>query len=231
MNNFKTFIGIYVLSVVAFVLNLYVIHPSIEQVESRRDVEDFNVTLYRTLSPSVVQIYHTQAKHNSTGSGVYIADNILVTNYHVIEPSLAAGTEIEVVTTEGTFTGEIIEHVKELDLALVRTKDYKGVASTLGDSSTLTVGTPAISIGASYGIYSVFGSGYITGLNHKIWFTPTVAALIVSTGIVPGNSGGAVYNTKGHLIGISYAGMRGSDNIGFAIPINLVKETFKEYLR
>ena len=98
------------------------------------------------------------------------------------------------------------------------------------DRDCLNIGDKSISIGSSFGYYSTLGVGHITGLNRHVSLAPYKGIISASTGIMPGNSGGGLFNSDGELIGITYAGMRGSDNMGFAIPINLVKEKFKKYL-
>lgn len=225
----RVLISVIFLSILSYTMLVTYILPSSKYFVDYSSSGEFITGFYERVSPSVAQIYNSPDGNKATGSGVYIADNMIITNHHVIKGAGEKGI-VTVITNQGIFHGKILERYPDLDLALVFTFKNKGISAKLGNSSKLKIGNEAISIGASYGMYSTLGVGYVTGLNRFLTLAPYSGIISISTGIMPGNSGGGVFNRKGELIGISHARMKASDNMGFAIPVDLVKEKFKFYL-
>lgn len=172
-----------------------------------------------------------------TGSGVIISeDGFIVTNNHVV----SGASEIEVTVGENkTFKADIIGTDPATDVALLKI-DAKGLpVIPMGDSDNLRLGEWVLAIGSPYGLTSTITAGIVSAKGRSMpnysgefkieSFIQTDAA------VNPGNSGGALVNIKGELIGIntaiisqtgSYAGY------SFAIPVNIVKkiaDDFKEY--
>lgn len=220
-----------IFSVLMFILVMLQVMPYAFPAE--RDVPEntYMVDFYRKHSLSVVKVYGNFSGRVNSGSGVYITRHILVTNYHVVKYVIEnKNTKVLIVTPKGVEVGVVVAIYPEKDLAFVETLKVKGFPAILGDSSTLSIGEKVVSIGSSKGHYNTLGVGYITGLHRIIPLPGGKDVISVSTGIMPGNSGGAVFNWKGELVGVSFAGTNGLDNLGFMIPINLVKEKFKTYL-
>ncbi|WP_392566383.1 Do family serine endopeptidase [Utexia brackfieldae] len=163
----------------------------------------------------------------SQGSGVIIdADNgYIITNNHVIDNA----ETIKIILNDGReFEGKLIGRDPQSDIALVKISDAKKLtAIKLANSDTLKVGDFAVAIGNPFGIGQTVTSGIIsalarTGLNMNGFenFIQTDAS------INRGNSGGALINLNGELIGINTAIIApggGNVGIGFAIPSNMVK--------
>lgn len=161
------------------------------------------------------------------GSGVIIDANkgYVVTNNHVIDNA----EKITVVLNDGReYSAKLIGRDPQTDIALLQLDDAKKlVALTLADSDKLRVGDYAVAIGNPFGLGQTVTSGIIsalarTGLNMNGFenFIQTDAS------INRGNSGGALVNLKGELIGINTAIIApggGNIGIGFAIPSNMVK--------
>lgn len=229
LESIRKMLALVLISTISYGLFVNIILPSSRAFINYTN-EEFIVDFYNKLSPSVVQVSNDSDGNSSTGSGVYIAENLVVTNHHVIQGTQPGGI-VTVISNQGVFMGVLIKDYPMSDLALILTYDNPGIPVKMTDSNTLKVGDRAISIGASFGFYSTLGVGYVTGLDRFVGLPPFSGIISVSTGIMPGNSGGPVFNVKGELIGISYAGMRSSDNMGFVIPVNLVREKFKEFLK
>ncbi|HDL7646794.1 TPA: serine endoprotease DegP [Yersinia enterocolitica] len=161
------------------------------------------------------------------GSGVIIdaAKGYVVTNNHVVDNA----TKINVKLSDGrSFDAKVIGKDPRTDIALLQLKDAKNLtAIKIADSDQLRVGDYTVAIGNPYGLGETVTSGIVSalgrsGLNVENYenFIQTDAA------INRGNSGGALINLNGELIGINTAILApdgGNIGIGFAIPSNMVK--------
>jgi len=168
-----------------------------------------------------------QQKFRALGSGVVIDANkgYVVTNNHVVENA----TKIQVQLSDGRkYDAKVIGKDPRSDIALIQLKDAKDLtAIKIADSDALRVGDYTVAIGNPYGLGETVTSGIVSalgrsGLNVENYenFIQTDAA------INRGNSGGALVNLNGELIGINTAILApdgGNIGIGFAIPSNMVK--------
>ncbi len=171
---------------------------------------------------------------NSLGSGVIVdATGIIITNNHVIKN----GTEIRVVLSDKReFDAELVLTDERTDLAVLRIEPDGDplVALSLGDSDALEVGDLVLAIGNPFGVGQTVTSGIVSalartrvGVSSYQFFIQTDAA------INPGNSGGALVDMKGRLIGINtaiFSRSGGSNGIGFAIPVNMVRSVIEQTL-
>ncbi|MGQ8818832.1 serine endoprotease DegP [Serratia sp. NA_13] len=169
----------------------------------------------------------TQQKFQALGAGVVIdaAKGYVVTNNHVVENA----NKIQVKLSDGRkFDAKVIGKDPRSDIALIQLKDFKNLtAIKMADSEQLRVGDYTVAIGNPYGLGETATSGIVSalgrsGLNIENYenFIQTDAA------INRGNSGGALVNLNGELIGINTAILApdgGNIGIGFAIPSNMVK--------
>ena len=164
----------------------------------------------------------------SLGSGVVIdADKgYIVTNHHVVE----GAQEIAVTMHNGHhFKAKLIGSDPEADVAVVQT-DIKGLqAIPFGDSDKLRVGDFAVAIGNPFGLGQTVTSGIVSALGRTgLGIEGYENFIQTDASINPGNSGGALVNLRGELIGINTAilaaGGAGNVGIGFAIPINMVRQ-------
>ncbi|WP_239952888.1 serine endoprotease DegP [Pantoea sp. Z09] len=168
-----------------------------------------------------------QEKFRALGSGVVInaEKGYVVTNNHVVDNA----TKIQVQLSDGRrYDGKVIGKDPRSDIALVQLIDAKNLtAIKIADSDNLRVGDYTVAIGNPYGLGETVTSGIVSalgrsGLNVENYenFIQTDAA------INRGNSGGALVNLNGELIGINTAILApdgGNIGIGFAIPSNMVK--------
>lgn len=226
----KTIFSITLLSILSYAMLVLYILPSSKYFVNYNSDEKFRVVLYKNISPSVVQLLSGKGGGAGSGSGVYIADYLVVTNSHVASLSTKEGM-MTVVTGRDSFQGKVLENYPKKDLALVYTPKNKGVPVRLGNSDMLEVGEEVISIGSPFGHYNTLGTGYITGLGRSLFLPPYISIISSSAGIMPGSSGGGLFDLKGNLVGIPFAGVRNNSTLGFVIPVNVVREKFKFYLR
>ncbi|HEX9774179.1 MAG TPA: trypsin-like peptidase domain-containing protein [Actinomycetota bacterium] len=189
--------------------------------------------------PSIVQITVASDVGTGLGSGViYSPDGFVLTNNHVVcEPRLLDGScprsEIEVLLPSGevlpaAVVGTAIE--TGVDIAVLKVvSDEPLPAATFGSSKDLVVGELAVAIGNPFGLESTVTAGIISGLhrneslNGGVRFTD---AIQTDAPINQGNSGGALANSRGEVIGINTAivGGQGNVGVGFAIPIDIARK-------
>ncbi len=170
------------------------------------------------------------------GSGVILSsDGYIVTNSHVVDNGDAGDIRI-VFADETSAPGEVIWSDAALDLAIVKTDRTDLEPVIIGSSEAVKVGDKAIAIGNPLGLdlQSTLTSGYISGLDRSITVEggATMSGLIqTDAAINEGNSGGALLNSAGQLIGINTAKAGGTaSGIGFAIPIDTVKPIIEKVI-
>ncbi len=176
----------------------------------------------------------TEKREIGGGSGFIISsDGLALTNRHVVADTTASYT---VLTNDGKkHEVEIIAKDQVLDIAVLRIKDGPFTALPLGDSDKIKVGQTAIAIGNALGEFeNTVSVGVISGLYRSIIAADNFGqaealdeVIQTDAAINPGNSGGPLLDLKGLVIGVNVAVARGSENIGFALPINLIKNVIE----
>jgi serine protease Do/serine protease DegQ len=170
----------------------------------------------------------------SAGSGVIFnaQSGYILTNAHVVENA----TEITVTLQDGRdVQAEIVGRDVPSDVAVLKVKADGLTQIPFGDSATMEVGDFVVAIGNPFGLQHTVTSGIISGLSRS-GINPDGYEDFIQTdaSINPGNSGGALVNLKGELIGINTAILSksgGNIGIGFAIPINMVKNVTDQLLK
>ncbi len=173
---------------------------------------------------------------SGAGSGVIIAkEGYIITNNHVID----GADNVMVRTNDGTeYKAEVIGSDSSSDIAVLKIDagDKELTVATVGDSDSLIVGETVVAIGNPLGeLGGSVTDGIISALDREIEIDgETMTLLQHNAAVNPGNSGGALFNARGELIGIVNAKSSGEDieGIGFAIPVNdaiSVMEQLVEY--
>jgi len=167
----------------------------------------------------------------SLGSGVIISeDGYIVTNNHVINE--ADEVTVTLPNSDKEYKAKIIGKDPLTDLAVIKidAKDLKPIK--LGDSSKLKPGDIVFAIGNPFAIGETVTQGIVSGLNRSNVGINTYENFIqTDAAINPGNSGGALVDSRGALIGINSAIITrsgGNNGIGFAIPVNMMKDVVKK---
>lgn len=179
--------------------------------------------------------FHTTSA--AAGSGFILTDDgYIITNYHVIENS----DSITVSLYDGTtYEAELIGYDKSNDIAVLKVEAEGLTPVVIGDSENLNVGDSVIAIGNPLGELTFsLTSGAVSALDREITLSNSVTMELIQTdcAINSGNSGGALFNLYGEVVGVTNAKYSGSgggasiDNIGFAIPINQVKDIIKSII-
>ena len=212
-------------------------NESMESVVVKKSIE--SVVGINTISKVVQQsFFGPQSGYvEGIGSGSIVSnDGYIVTNSHVVSDGDVK--EINVLFNNGdTAKAKLVWNDSSLDLAVIKVDENKNKenlkAIDIGDSDEIGVGDRVVAIGNPLGfeLQSTVTSGIISGLNRSVSFNTGVqmdGLMQTDAAINSGNSGGALLNSQGQLIGINTAKAGNSDGIGFAIPINIVKPVIEK---
>jgi S1-C subfamily serine protease len=178
-----------------------------------------------------------QNQESNIGSGFIIsADGLVITNKHVVQDT--SSTYKVLTNDDKKYDVEKIYRDPLNDLAILKINASGLKPLKLGDSSKLKLGQMAVAIGTPLGEFkNTVTSGIISGLGRGITagspFEGSVEKLdnVIQTdaAISPGNSGGPLLNSAGEVIGINTAVASEGQNIGFAIPVNIVKDLINKF--
>ena len=157
------------------------------------------------------------------GSGFFVGDNLIATNYHVIEG--AARGSAKLVGQFSTYTIEDVTATdKTNDLALLKVTVSGIKPLPLGNSSDVKIGETVYVAGNPRGLEGTFSNGIISSRRDPY----TKERLQMTAPISPGSSGGPVLNSKGEVIGVSFMTLVGGQNLNFAIPSRYLTELLTE---
>lgn len=211
------------------------------------------------VSPSVVEIQSSSTAGQSTGSGVVVTESgEILTNNHVVSGAQQVRVTF---SDGSTATADVVGTDPDLDMALVKVQGKSGLKpAVLGDSDSLKVGDEVVAIGSPEGLSGSVTSGIVSALDRDVTVekeqqqpqggeqwpfgfgggqyngrlgseTTTYQAIQTDASLNPGNSGGALVDMNGRIVGINSAmyapedgSSAGSVGLGFAIPVNDVKQ-------
>jgi len=186
-----------------------------------RDVQD----LVKQIGEAVVQVRTPEG----LGSGFFInADGYLITNFHVIEGETEISVEVY-HQTDGQLARDTYKQVRIVainkfhDLALLHIEDKatpKFKFITLGSADALTVGDSVFAIGSPLGLERTVTQGIISTKTREL---EGELYLQTTAQINPGNSGGPLFNMAGDVVGVTNMKITFGEGLGFAIPVELVK--------
>jgi serine protease Do len=208
--------------------------PSVLTVSIRRQEQRFNPFSF---GPFGFQLPgEMEEVQRDIGTGFVVdSSGLVVTNKHVVSDVQASYLVIDKDNKEYTVTD--IYRDPANDLAIIRVEGLSKPALPMGDSDSVRVGEPAIAIGTALGEFpQSVTSGIVSGVGRGIQAGGAGVGLenlenVIQTdaAINPGNSGGPLLNAAGEVIGVNVAVTQGAENIGFAIPINIVKESINNF--
>ena len=197
------------------------------------------VDISERLIPSIVGVISTIGVNSifgsttveGSGSGIIVReDGYIVTNEHVISDAKS----VVVVLSDGSeYPANVIGTDKSNDIAVIKIEETELPAVILGISGQIKVGEPVVAIGNPFGqkFASTVTSGIISGLNRTVTVDSGQYTLLqTDASINEGNSGGALVNCFGQVIGINSAKMQSAEGIGFAIPIDVAKPVIEQII-
>ena len=170
------------------------------------------------------------------GTGFVVDESgLIVTNKHVVS---ATNAEYKVIDKEGTeHTVEKIYRDPTNDLAILQVSGAALEPLAMGDSGVLRVGESVIAIGTALGEFRhTVTTGVISGIGRSITagngfsaFEELQNVIQTDAAINPGNSGGPLLNNRGEVIGVNVAVSANAQNVGFALPINVIKDSIANF--
>lgn len=212
------------------------------------------------VSPSVVSIRVASASGQGQGSGVVLdEEGRVLTNNHVVTGA-GDGAQIQIVLADGRVFADVrvVGLDPATDLAVLQIVDPPAdlVPATLGDSETVVAGQPVMAVGNPLGLSDSVTTGIVSAVNRPVTTSASEAqpdrfsggaaaaepvvtnAIQTDAAVNPGNSGGALVDASGAVVGIpssiastaTGAGQAGSIGLGFAIPVNEAKRIADELI-
>lgn len=177
--------------------------------------------IYAKCAPSVflISTYDVRGDAYATGSGFFVdANGTAVTNYHVIENAF----KVDISTTDGKVYSDVkvLAYSITHDIAILKVGGSGFPYLTIGDSSKIKGGEVVYAIGNPRGLTSSITDGLISNVRREDYDN----RIQISVPISPGNSGGALINGKGAVIGITQSTLVTGQNLNFAVPINMAME-------
>jgi serine protease Do len=220
------------------------------EIVGQRIVEEESETIdvIEKVSPSVVSIVvktvnidffsgSAMTYESGIGTGFIVDPNgLIITNNHVVEGSEA---EYSVVLKDGTtYEVDRINRDSYSDIAILEITARGLPTVEFGDSESLKVGQRAIAIGNALGRFdNTVTVGVVSGIAREVQASSgfgrakTYESVIqTDAALNPGNSGGPLLNSSGQVIGVNVATTMGAENIGFAIPVNVVKPILASFI-
>ena len=191
------------------------------------------------IEPAVVELVVTTSQGEQIGSGVIIdSKGDIVTNYHIVNGE----NSITVVLYNGNKEqAQLVGTSTSNDLAVVHIQPFANMTvAQIGNSSALVVGQEVLAIGNPLGITETATKGIVSALNRSVTeSTGTTISNAIQTdaAVNPGNSGGALINLQGQLIGIptltavNTESNTAANGVSFAIPSNLVQTVVQQILQ
>lgn len=175
-------------------------------------------SIYHSAKQSIISIvaYDKLGAPSSLGSGFFIEDNKIATNYHVVK---GASTVVYKHIGESAFndTEQITSYSESLDIAIIKTKK-KEKPLTLSKSKDINVGEEVIAIANPMGLDGSISKGIVSairGTGEYRYYKTTVP-------ISPGSSGAPLFDNNGIVVGITTSKLKDSQNLNFAIPSELI---------
>jgi serine protease Do len=181
----------------------------------------------------------------ASGSGIIISeDGYILTNNHIVNSSSsnsyyelekASKVSVYLYNDETEYEATIIGTDEQTDLAVIKIDKTGLTPAELGDSDSVNVGEFAMAIGNPLGMESSVTAGIVSAVNRKVTDSDGKTFTLIQTdaAINSGNSGGALVNSEGQVIGINTLKLSGTgiEGMGFAIPINSTKDIYEQLIQ
>ena len=186
---------------------------------------------FQQQQPSQDQGSAGQKQEVGAGSGFIVSsDGLVVTNKHVVSDQSASYTVM--TNDEKKYDAKVLAIDQVNDVAILKIEAVNLPVLDLGDSSNLQIGQTVIAIGNSLGEFrNTVSKGIISGLKRNVTAgsglgdSENLSEVIqTDAAINPGNSGGPLLDIQGKVIGVNVAMAQGAQNVGFALPINIIKK-------
>ena len=225
-----------------------------EQI-SLLDYSDTAVGVAQKVLPSIVginvtytvnSIFYSGGTATAQGSGVIISeDGYILTNNHVVNSATSSSSfyelgeankiTVKLYNDDTEYEAEIVGTDEQTDLAVIKIDKDGLTAAELGDSDSVQVGEFCMAIGNPLGLGTTVTDGIVSAVNRTVTDEDgnSYEAIQTNAAINSGNSGGALVNSQGQVIGINTLKVSGEgvEGVGFAIPINSTKDISEQLMK
>ena len=227
------------------------------QQVSLLDFSETGIGVANKVKPSIVGItvefsvnsifYNSSGTAKASGSGIIISeDGYILTNNHIVsstsesnnafyEVGKANKVTVKLYNDDTEYEAKIIGTDSQTDLAVIKIDKTGLTPAELGDSDSVQVGEFAMAIGNPLGLDNSVTAGIVSAVNREVTDSDGNKYLAIQTdaAINAGNSGGALVNSQGQVIGVNTLKLSGEDveGVGFAIPINSTKEIYEQLIQ
>ena len=224
---------------------------------SLENYSETGIAVAQKVLPSIVGIevnytvssmfFNQQSTATATGSGIIMSeDGYIITNNHVISSSSSSSSSYYSISEansikvtldgdETKYDATIVGTDSQTDLAVIKIDKTGLTAAELGSSSSVQVGEFAMAVGSPLGMQNTVTGGMISALNREVTDSEGKTFTLIQTdaAINSGNSGGALVNSKGQVIGINTlkVSSTGVEGMGFAIPIDSAKPIIDQLIQ
>lgn len=221
---------------------------------SLANLSDTGISVANKVRPSIVgieveysvnSIFSRGGTAKAEGSGIIISeDGYILTNNHIVnsgsnnsyyEVSKANKLTVYLYNDETAYEAKIIGTDEQTDLAVIKIEKTGLTAAELGNSDSVQVGQFSMAVGNPLGMQSSVTSGIISAVNRKVTDSDGKTFTLIQTdaAINAGNSGGALVNAEGKVIGINTLKLSGTgiEGMGFAIPINSTIDIYEQLIQ
>lgn len=225
------------------------------QMISLTEYSETSIAVAQKVKPSIVGISveysvnsifnRSSSTANAQGSGVIISsDGYILTNNHVVNSTSSSSyyelgkankVTVKLYNDNTEYEAKIIGTDEQTDLAVIKIDKTDLTAAELGDSDSVQVGEFCMAVGNALGLGDSVTSGIVSAVNREVTDSDNNKYLAIQTdaAINSGNSGGALVNSKGQVIGINTLKISGTgvEGVGFAIPINSTKDIYNQLIQ
>ncbi len=190
------------------------------------------MSVAETIRPAVVNLRVGRGPIGGSGSGVlFTPDGFLLTNAHVVGNNETVRVRLN---DREELSGRLVGSDPWTDLAVVQAASAHLPFAQLGDSANVRVGQLVLAVGSPFGFDSTVTAGVVSALGRTLRsITGHLVDNVLQTdaALNPGNSGGPLVDSRGHVIGINTAIIQPAQGICFAIPINMAKHILPQLLK
>lgn len=235
--------------------NLSITSGPVSNVVTTTDYSNTSIAVANKVLPSIVGInieytvnsfFGQSSTAEASGSGIIISeDGYILTNNHVINSSASTNSfyqiteanklKVTLYNDKTEYDAKVVGTDSQTDLAVIKIEKKGLIAAELGDSDAVQVGEFAMAVGNPLGLQSSISCGIISAKDREVTDSDsntTYTVIQTDAAINSGNSGGALVNADGKVIGINTLKLSGTgiEGIGFAIPINSTIDIYKELI-
>jgi formylglycine-generating enzyme required for sulfatase activity len=216
MNCWQTILALNLLMIIGF----FSLEQITAQTVKNKKLSSRQLAQQTLPSTALLVMNNSITKKTKSGSGFFVAEDVIATNFHVIKETTEGYIKIYGQEKIYEISGILAVDEKN-DLALLKIKGVRVKPLKLNTNNSTAIGDDVFAVGNPEGLEGTFSQGIVSGIRKS----ENVNLLQITAPISPGSSGGAVINDKGEVIGIAVGAIERGQSLNFAIPISLLNRS------